>query len=86
MYESLQLYPNQVQRLLAAVSVAFFVVSIALAQYVAKSTPKDSIFLNILNLWKSKMWEGVVLLVPAELWYLDPARFVVYEECRCVLA
>jgi len=50
MYESLQLYPNQVQRLLAAVSVAFFVVSIALAQYVAKSTPKDSIFLNILNL------------------------------------
>jgi len=67
MYESLQLYPNQVQHLLAAVSAAFFVVSIALAQNVAKSTPKDNIFLNILNLLKSKTWEDVVVLGAAEL-------------------
>jgi hypothetical protein len=55
MYENLQLYSYQIQHLLAGVSAAFFVVSTALAQNVAKSTPKDSIFLNILNLLKSKM-------------------------------
>jgi hypothetical protein len=61
------LYPNQVQHLLAAISVTFFVVSIALAQNVAKSTLKDSIFLKILNLLKSKTWEDVVVLGAAEL-------------------
>jgi len=44
----------------------FLLSALLVAQNVAKSTPKDSIFLNILNLLKNKMWEGVVLLGAAE--------------------
>jgi len=44
----------------------FLLSALLVAENVAKSTPKDSIFLNILSLLKSKMWEGIVLLGAAE--------------------